>query len=162
MDIIDSGVPVRSKSFKASISERETITNILKEWKHHGIVDDTRSPYASACILGNKEDGDQRFVGGFRPLNSQTVEMNYPISTIDEQFEGLHRHTLFTLLDMGNAYLQIPLTEKAKQKTAFITPDTTGHFNRMIFGLWNAPYEFSRLISIVLGPLGRHSALVSG
>ncbi|KAK9710746.1 hypothetical protein QE152_g25877 [Popillia japonica] len=88
--------------------------------------------------------------------------MNYPISTIDEQFEGLHRHTLFTLLDMGNAYLQIPLTEKAKQKTAFITPDTTGHFNRMIFGLWNAPYEFSRLISIVLGPLGRHSALVSG
>lgn len=56
---------------------------------------------------------------------------------------------------MGNAYLQIPLTEEAKAKTAFITPDTTGQFNRMMFGLTNAPYAFSRLMQIVLGPLGQ-------
>lgn len=56
---------------------------------------------------------------------------------------------------MGNAYLQISLIEKAKQKTAFITPDGMGQFNRMMCGLCNAPYEFTRLMSIVFGPLRR-------
>ena len=49
-------------------------------------------------------------------------------------------------------------SEEAKQKTAFITPDVTGQFERMIFGLCNAPLEFSRLMTIVLGPLGRNVA----
>ncbi|KAF2886669.1 hypothetical protein ILUMI_19504 [Ignelater luminosus] len=47
----------------------------------------------------------------------------------------------------------IPLSESAKPKTAFITPDETGQFNRMMFGLVNAPFEFSRLMALVLGHL---------
>ncbi|KAF2892664.1 hypothetical protein ILUMI_13507 [Ignelater luminosus] len=53
----------------------------------------------------------------------------------------------------AHGYLQIPLTEGAKEKTAFITPDETGQFERMIFGLTNAPYEFCQLMNTVLGPL---------
>ncbi|UYV75138.1 K02A2.6-like [Cordylochernes scorpioides] len=49
--------------------------------------------------------------------------------------------------------LQISMTDKAKLKTAFITPDDTGQFERMIFGLANAPAEFQRLMHTVLGPL---------
>ncbi|KFM70858.1 hypothetical protein X975_22855, partial [Stegodyphus mimosarum] len=56
---------------------------------------------------------------------------------------------LFTTLDLAHAYLQIPLSEQDKLKTAFITPDETGQFERMTFGkladedleTWNNPRE---------------------
>lgn len=54
---------------------------------------------------------------------------------------------------MASGYLQIPLSEKASQKTAFITADTTCEFNRMPFGLSGAVAEFTRLMQRVLGPL---------
>jgi len=60
---------------------------------------------------------------------------------------------MFTTLDLASGYLQVPLSESAKEKTAFITPSESGQFERMVFGLVNAPYEFSRLMQRVLHPL---------
>lgn len=61
--------------------------------------------------------------------------------------------TLFTTLDLSAGYLQVPLTEAAKEKTAFITPTETGQFERMVFGLANAPYEFCKFMQQVMGHL---------
>lgn len=71
----------------------------------------------------------------------------------------LHGATLFTTLDLASGYLQVPLTEAAKEKTAFITPNESGQFERMVFGLINAPYEFSRLMQRILHPLKNSVAM---
>ncbi|KAK9674807.1 RNase H-like domain found in reverse transcriptase [Popillia japonica] len=60
---------------------------------------------------------------------------------------------MFTTLDLSSGYLQIPLSADARKKTAIITEDETGEFNRLMFGLKNAPFEFIRLMNITLGPL---------
>jgi hypothetical protein len=60
---------------------------------------------------------------------------------------------------LASGYLQVPLSEQAKEKTAFITPSETGQFERMVFGLLNAPYEFSRLMQRVMQPLRNKVAL---
>jgi hypothetical protein len=60
-----------------------------------------------------------------------------------EQLESLADSRLFTQLDLASGYLQIPLTEEAAMKTAFIMADTTGQFNRMPFGLSVAVAEFT-------------------
>jgi len=70
-----------------------------------------------------------------------------------EQLESLADSRLFTQLDLASGYLQIPLTEEASKKTAFITADTTGEFNRMPFGLSGAVAEFTRLMQRVLSPI---------
>lgn len=49
-------------------------------------------------------------------------------------------------------YLQIILTENAKEKTAFITQDETGQFERAIFGLMNVPFYFAKLMKMIFGP----------
>lgn len=54
---------------------------------------------------------------------------------------------------MANGYFQIPLAKDSCEKTAFITPDDTGEFSRMPFGLAGAPGEFQRLMNLVLGKL---------
>lgn len=55
--------------------------------------------------------------------------------------------------------MQIPLTENAKRKTAFITPDGTGQFERAMFGLMNAPFYFAKQMKIIFGPYGPKLAL---
>lgn len=100
-----------------------------------------------------RKTGDPRLVVDYRKLNAQTKKIPYPTPTIDEQFESLHGCKIFTTLDLSNGFLQIPIDENTKHKTAFITPDETGQFERMMFGLTNGPYEFCRLMNVVLGPL---------
>ncbi|KAL4084733.1 hypothetical protein QTP88_027653 [Uroleucon formosanum] len=70
-----------------------------------------------------------------------------------EQVEALSTGKYFVQLDLANGYLQLPLTKDAQEKTAFVTPDDTGHFTRMPFGLAGAPGEFTRLMHKVLGKL---------
>lgn len=64
-----------------------------------------------------------------------------------------------TALDLLNVYLQIPLKKETREKTAFITPDETGEFNRMIFGLTNVPFYFQKAINIALGNLRNSVAM---
>ena len=45
------------------------------------------------------------------------------------------------------------MSKDAREKSAFITPDGHYQFNRMSFGLCNAPAVFQRLINTVLGSL---------
>ncbi|UYV81430.1 hypothetical protein LAZ67_20001172 [Cordylochernes scorpioides] len=155
MDIkeVDGSKPVCLRPYKTTASEREAIREIVREWKDNGIVTETRSPYASPVLLVRKKTGDHRLVVDYRRLNIQTVKDKFPLPRIDNLLEGLRNAKFFTTLDLAHGYLQIPLTDKAKLKTAFITPDDTGQFERMIFGLANAPAEFQRLMHTVLGPL---------
>ncbi|UYV75799.1 hypothetical protein LAZ67_13001398 [Cordylochernes scorpioides] len=155
MDIkeVDGSKPVCLRPYKTTASEREAIREIVREWKDNGIVTETRSPYASPVLLVRKKTGDHRLVVDYRRLNIQTVMDKFPLPRIDDLLEGLRNAKFFTTLDLAHGYLQIPLTDKAKLKTAFITPDDTGQFERMIFGLANAPAEFQRLMHTVLGPL---------
>ena len=56
---------------------------------------------------------------------------------------------IFISLNLANGYTQIPLVESACAKTAFITPDDTGVFTTAMFGLINASFHFSKLMSIL-------------
>lgn len=159
MDIVDDGNPVVCKPYRTSLSERETISRIVQEWKDAGIVTETRSAYASPVLLVPKKDGEPRLVIDYRKLNSQTVRKVFPTPNLDEHLETLHGAKMFTTLDLASGYLQVPLTESAKEKTAFITPNESGQFNRMVFGLINAPYEFSRLMHRILHPLKNKVAM---
>jgi hypothetical protein len=53
---------------------------------------------------------------------------------------------------MFSGYPQIRVRREDKEKTSFITPFETFCFVRMLEGLKNAGYTFSRMIAIVLHP----------
>lgn len=161
MDIteVPNSRPIYSKPYKASNSERETIKEIVDEWKREGIVTETHSPYASPVLLVRKKTGESRLVVDFRRLNQQTERIHFPLPDIDDHLAQIGDARLFITLDLAHGYLQVPLTKSARAKTAFITPDDTGEFTRMSFGLMNAPFYFSKLMQRVLGPLRESSIL---
>jgi hypothetical protein len=55
---------------------------------------------------------------------------------------------MFTTLDLS--FGLVSLTKSVKEKTPFITPSECGQFERMVFGLINASYEFLWLMQQVL------------
>ena len=63
-------------------------------------------------------------------------------------------------LDLANGYWQVPVAEKDRQKTAFVTPDGLYEFNRMPFGLAYAPASFQRLMDEVLKRLKWTASIV--
>ena len=92
-------------------------------------------------------------VSDFRKLNCQTKPIHFPLPDVDEHLSLIKDCNLFITLDLAHGYLQIPIKETSKNKTAIITEDETVEFNRLIFGLINGSAKFLKYMHKVLGNL---------
>lgn len=55
-----------------------------------------------------------------------------------------------TKLDLLKGYWQVPLTARAREIFAFVTPDAFLQYTVILFGIRNAPATFQRLVNPVL------------
>ena len=118
-----------------------------------GVIEPVQSPWAAPVVLVQKKDGSVRFCVDYRRLNAVTIFNAYPLPRIDETFEALAGSKFFCTLDLLSGYWQVGLTERAQQRSAFITREGLFKWNVMPFGLCNAPSTFERLMETVLAGL---------
>lgn len=149
-NISTTGLPVFSKprrldSQKLTIAKRE-----FQLMLDNGIIQPSKSQWASPLHMVSKKDGTWRPCGDYRRLNEQTVPDRYPIPRIEDFHHILGKKIIFSKIDLCKAYYQIPLADIDKQKTAIITPFGLFEFTVMPFGLKNAPSTFQRFIHEVL------------
>ncbi len=140
-------MPMRRTPERLRLVVKKQIADMLR----NKIIRPSTSPYASAILLvAKKEEGQMRFCVDYRPLNSVTVKDRYPIPNIQLIIDSLHGAKFFSTLDLLSGYWQIEIEEKHKYKTAFICEYGLYEFNRMPFGLCNAPGTFQREMNNVL------------
>lgn len=152
MDIqLKDSEPVVFRPYRLSQTERLEVRSMVDELLHHNIIRESTSPYASPILVVKKKTGDKRLCVDYRALNRKTIKQHYPIPRIEDQIDRLAGSKYFCALDLASGYYQIPLAEQSKSKTAFVTPDGQFEFNRMPFGLANAPAIFQRTINVMLG-----------
>ena len=119
------------------------------------IIEESDIPWAAPIVLVKKKDGTLQFCVDYRKLNSITRKDSYPLPNIDDTLSSLAGAKHFCALDLASGYWQVPLSDKAKPKSAFVTIDGLFHFKVMHFGLCEAPATFERLMERVLkGHLG--------
>ncbi|XP_072164343.1 uncharacterized protein [Diadema setosum] len=142
--------PIQSRPYPLPHALREVVKREVKEMLDYGVIEPSTSPYASPIVLVSKKDGTNRFCCDFRKLNVVTVKDAEPIPDQDEIFAKLANDQYFSKIDLTKGYWQMPLTDRAKPLTAFVTPDGLYQFRTMPFGLVNAPASFSRLMRSIL------------
>ena len=90
----------------------------------------------------------KKSVPGEPPQRRMCVDL--PLPKIDELYAQLKGYKVFSTIDLRSGYYHIGLSESAKPKTAFVISNVGKcQFNRIPFGLAQAPAYFMKLINIV-------------
>ena len=131
---------------------RDEIATMLRA----GLIEVSRSPWASPIVLVHKKDGSLRLCVDYRKLNAVTRPDPFPMPRVEDLLDGLAGAKYITTLDLTKGYWQVPVEEGSREKTAFITPFGKYQFSVMLFGLVGAPATFQRLMNSLVGDLSSH------
>ena len=148
------GPPIRQPYRRQNPEVQKHEQEQLKEMLDQEIIRPSSSLWASPLVMVKKKDSTLRFCIDFRKLNDVTVKDAHPLPRIDDTLEALKGAKIFFILDLKSGYWQVPIKEEHKNKTFFRTSSGQLYeFNRLPFGLRNAPATFSRLMDNVLSGL---------
>lgn len=153
-------VPVRQPYRRIPPSQYETVKAHIQQLLDSQVIKESSSPYSSPIVLVTKKDGSLRLCVDYRQLNAKTRRDAYPLPRIEESLDALSGARWFSTLDLASGYNQVPVAEADKSKTAFCTPFGLFEFNRMPFGLCNAPGTFQRLMERMFGDCRYQSVLL--
>ena len=157
---IDTGDtrPFRERLRTYSPQVQEIIDKEVQRMLREGVIQPSRSPYASNLLLVRKPDPSSkggvknRVCASFVQLNKQTIKDSYPLPNIQVIFDKIGNSMWFTTMDLLNGFWQVMVKEEHRHKTAFVTARGLFEFVVMPFGLCNAPATFQRLMDTVIRP----------
>ncbi|KFM63209.1 Retrovirus-related Pol polyprotein from transposon 17.6, partial [Stegodyphus mimosarum] len=165
--------PIKQQPRRLPIVKQEEVRTLLKDMQESDVIEPSANPWESPNVLVRKKTVEPDFalaIVGYLSRVGKVVLCHHlskiaiPRFILNPEADSIEIHSFLGASQRvygTGVYVKlrkqeetsIPLTEEAKLKTAFVTPDNTGQFERMIFGLANAPAEFQRLMNQVLGPL---------
>ena len=146
---------VALRFYRTSPKIQKEIDNQIEELLRHGIIEPSTSAWSSPVVMVKKPDGSYRMAVDYRIINRHTLPRNFPVPRLSDIFDqiGETKPQYFSTLDMSSGFWQISVHPDDKDKTAFVTKNAKFVFNRMPFGLKNAPSTFQQCTSTVLKDL---------
>ena len=147
VDIIDSSKPVKQHPYRMNPVKQQYLREQVQYLLDNDFIEPSQSEWSSPCILVPKPDGT------FRKVNSVTKTDTFPIPRIDNCIDNIGHAKYVTKFDLLKGFWQIPLTNRAKEISAFVTPDGLYQYKVMPFGMKNSPATFQRLVNSLISNL---------
>ena len=147
IDLIPNAILPGSRLYNLSLPEKRAMEDYISSSLAAGVIRRSRSQVAAGIFFVKKKDGSLRPCVDYRQLNAITIKDRYPLPLLSSSFEPLSQATVFTKLDLRNAYHLVRVREGDEWKTAFNTH--LGHFEYLVmpFGLTNAPAVFQAFLN---------------
>ena len=167
MDIDTGDSPlIAQRPYCLPLQHAEWVKKEINTLEKADIITKSISPWASPVVIVPKksaprEPPQRRMCVNFRKLNMLQPEVTnvsggkgcislVPLPKIDELYAQLKGYKVFS----RSGYYHIGLSESAKPKTAFVISNLGKYqFNRVPFGLAQAPAYFMKLINMVLSEI---------
>lgn len=149
---IDVGdhLPVKQHPYRVNPAKRAIMKSEVQYLVDNGLAEPSSSPWSSPCLLIPKPDHTFRFCTDYRKVNAKTKPDSFPLPRMEDCVDRVGSARFVTKLDLLKGYWQVPLTPRAAEISAFVTPDCFMQYSVMSFGLRNAPATFQRLMCKVL------------
>lgn len=116
--------PIKQHAYRANPLKRLQLQKEVRFMVDNGIAEPSFSPWSSPCLLVPKPDGTSRFCTDFRKVNSITKPDSFPLPRMDDCVDRLGSAAFVSKIDLLKGYWQIPLTDRAWEISAFVTPDS--------------------------------------
>ena len=166
---IDTGnhPPIASKPYTLPLKHYDWVQKEIETLERAGIIERSISPWASPVVIVPKKSAPgkpprRRMCVDYCRINKLQPEVTkadggkgcislIPLPKIDELYAKLKGYKVFSSLDLRSGYYHIGLKDSAKPKSAFVLSSLGKYqFNRVPFGLAQAPAYFQKLISDML------------
>nr|XP_045603076.1 uncharacterized protein LOC123761177 [Procambarus clarkii] len=149
--VLEEGVrPIKQHPYRLNPLKERVVKDEVEYMLKHHLIALSSSPWSSPILLVPKPGKKYRFCIDYRQVNKVTVADTYPLPRVEECLNAIGKARYLTKFDLFKGYWQVPLTEKAKPISAFVTPDGLFECQVMPFGMKNAASTFQRLMGIVL------------
>ena len=146
VDVGDSA-PIKQHPYRVSPMKKELLDKEVQYMLKNDIIEESQSNWSSPCILVPKHDGGFRFCTDFRKVNDKTKSDSFPIPRITDCIDQIGNAKFVSTFDMLKGYWQVPLTQRAREISAFVTPSGLYQYKVMPFGMKNAPATFQRMVN---------------
>ena len=146
VDVGDSAL-IKQHPYRVSPMKKELLDKEVQYMLKNDIIEESQSNWSSPCILVPKHDGGFRFCTDFRKVNDKTKSDSFPIPRIADCIDQIGNEKFVSTFDMLKGYWQVPLTQRAREISAFVTPSGLYQYKVMPFGMKNAPATFQRMVN---------------
>ncbi|KAL5015543.1 hypothetical protein ScPMuIL_007374, partial [Solemya velum] len=150
---VGDALPVKQHPYRVNPLKEEHLKKEIQYMLDNDIIEPSKSEWSSPCVLVPKPDKTCRFCTDFRKVNSVSKTDSYPIPRIDSCIDKIGKAKYVSKFDLLKGYWQVPLTERAKEVSAFVTSQSLYQYKVMLFGMKNAPATFQRLVNSVISNL---------
>ena len=145
--------PVFAKPRRLSEDKLKCAKEEFRKLQKQGIITVSDSAWSSPLHMVNKKNGEFRPCGDYRGLNSITIPDRYPIPNLNDVSSKLSNKTVFSKIDLVQAYHHIRVHPDNECKTAITTPFGMFNYKFMPFGLRNSASTFQRMMDHIFSHL---------
>ena len=96
--------PIKQPLRRTPFALRTKVDELVQEMLSQGVIEQSRSPWASPVVLVSKKDWGLRFCIDYQQLNQVTKLDEFPLPRIDDMLDQLARTKFFTTLDLAAGY----------------------------------------------------------
>ena len=152
---VDTGnaPPIKQHPYRLNPIKQQYLDEEIKYLLENDFIEPSQSSWSSPCLLVPNPDGSYRMCTDYRKLNNVTKADTYPIPRMDDCVDKIGTAKYVSKFDLLKRFWQIPLTDRAKEASAFVTSKRLYHDKVMPFGMRNSPATFQRLINSIIADI---------
>ena len=132
------------------------VESTLLKMEKDGVIERVTSAVSAAptVVVGKKESDEVRVCGDFSVTYNACANVEtYPMPQIEDMHSALRGCTVFSVLDMKQAYHQIPIAKESQPYLTINTHIGLFSFKRLPNGIHSGPAIFQRIMDNLLSDI---------